>query len=479
VIAIGTIEAFGGDVAIGGFTAGDMSAYRMALAVGVCAAALQILLGLLRGGVLGEFFPLSAVHGMLAAIGVIIIVKQIPVALGVDAKGEPLEMMADIPHYLHEMNPAIALIGLVAIVIMFAWPWVRKKVKALRPIPAPVAVLAVAIPMELAMHMATKHTYSFAGARYELSSKFLVNMPDRVFGMFDYIMTPDFSALAQPVAWKWVFMFFMIGSLESILSAKAVDLIDPWKRKTNLDRDILAVGCANLGTAMVGGLPVISEIVRSKANIDNGARTRFADLWHGLFLLVCVALIPMYLHLIPLAALAAMLVYTGFRLAHPSEFAHVYRIGKEQLIIFVVTLVAVLATDLLVGIAIGMGVKLLIHLINGVPVRSVFKPYLDVEITGDHEVRVEARHSAIFTNWILMRRQIVEVGIRQHNNVTLDMAGTRLVDHSVMNKLRELESDFADVGLELRVVGLDSHAPLSAHELSARKSRDHTSMSGA
>jgi len=469
VIAIGCIEAFGGDGPVGGFTATDMAAYRMALAVGVCAAALQIAFGLLRAGILGEFFPLSAVHGMLAAIGVIIIIKQVPIALGVDAKGEPLEMLVEFPKYFQEMNPAIAVIGFAGLLIMFGWPLVRKRFAILKPIPAPLVVLLVTIPMELYMHLATTHNYTFYGEKYQLSSRYLVTMPDHMFGMFDNIAFPDFSALAKPVAWKWVFMFFVIGSLESLLSAKAVDIIDPWKRKTNLDRDMVAIGVTNLASSLVGGLPAISEIVRSKANIDNGARTRFADMWHGLFLLICVALIPTFLHMIPLAALAAMLVYTGFRLAHPTEFAHVYKIGLEQLAVFVVTLVAVLATDLLVGIAIGIGLKLLIHLVNGVPMRSVFVPFLDVTRKSDDEIVVEAKHSAIFSNWILMRRQLVELGIQHHNNVTLDMSQTRLVDHSVMGKLNELAADFADAGLELRVVGIEKHKPLSRHELAARK----------
>ncbi len=473
VIAIGTIEAFGGDGAIGGFSQADMSAYRMALAVGVAAALLQIIFGLFRAGILGEFFPLSAVHGMLAAIGVIIMVKQIPVALGVAGKGEPLEMIKEIPHYIIEMNPEIALIGSVGVLIMFLWPWLQKLHPAAKAVPGALVVLLVTVPLGMHFDLLHEHTYSFYGHEYHLGESYLVNMPDRIFGMFDYITTPDFSVLVSSehaaVAWKWVFMFFVIGSLESLLSTKAIDIIDPWKRKTNLDRDMLAVGVGNLCSALVGGLPMISEIVRSKANIDNGARTRFADMWHGVFLLVCVALIPTLLHRIPLAALAAMLIYTGFRLTHPKEFMHVYRIGPEQLLIFVGTLVGVLATDLLIGIFIGIGIKILIQLFNGVPVHSLFKPYLDLEIQDDKTIRVVARYSAVFSNWILFRRQLVQAGLEQQKNVVLDLANTQLVDHSVMDKLHELQGDFEDAGLRLEITGLEGHAQLSEHPLAARK----------
>jgi MFS superfamily sulfate permease-like transporter len=266
-------------------------------------------------------------------------------------------------------------------------------------------------------------------------------------------------------------MFFIIGSLESILSAKAVDLIDPWKRKTSLDRDVLAVGVGNLCSALVGGLPMISEIVRSRANIDNGARTRFADMWHGVFLLACVALIPMVLHRIPLAALAAMLVYTGYRLAHPTEFVNVYRIGREQLVIFVTTLVAVLATDLLIGIAIGILVKVVIHLINGVPLKSLFKPYLEVEPQGDDTCLIRAHQSAVFSNWIPFRRQLEDIGFVRHQNIVLDLSNTKLVDHSVMEKLHEMQGDFEQQGLALKIVGLDAHEPVADHELAARRGR--------
>jgi len=470
VIAIGCVEAFGGDGPIGGFSEADMTAYKMALAVGVVAAILQILFGFVRAGILAEFFPLAAVHGMLAAIGVIIMVKQLPIALGVrGAKGEPLEMIEEIPHFFKEMNPEIAFVGGISLLIMFLWPWIQKLHKVLKAFPAPLIVLLVAVPLGMYCDLTHTHIYTYHGEKYQVGEEFLVAMPDRVFGMFDDITYPDFSALKQPVAWKWVFMFFIIGSLESLLSAKAIDLLDPWKRKTNLNRDMIAVGAGNLACAFVGGLPMISEIVRSKANIDNGARTRFADLWHGLFLLVCVALLPTVLHLIPLAALAAMLVYTGFRLAHPTEFIHMLKIGKEQLLIFVVTLVAVLATDLLIGIGIGIAVKFAIHLFNGVPVRSLFKPYLDVETRGADTVLVTARYSAIFSNWILFRRQLVDLGLKAKKNILLDLAHTQLVDHSVMEKLIEIQADFQQAGIELKVIGLENHHGLSSHQLSTHK----------
>jgi MFS superfamily sulfate permease-like transporter len=294
-------------------------------------------------------------------------------------------------------------------------------------------------------------------------------MPDRVFGMFDDVTFPDFTALAQPRAWKWVMMFFIIGSLESILSAKAIDLIDPWKRKTSMNRDILAVGIGNLASASVGGLPMISEIVRSKANIDNGARTRFADMWHGIFLLACVALIPTVLHRIPLAALAAMLVYTGYRLAHPSEFVNVYRIGKEQLAIFVTTLVMVLATDLLIGVVAGIALKMVIHVANGVPLKALFKPYIEVQEEDENTSVIVARESAVFSNWIPFKRQIEDIGLVQKRNLILDVSDARLVDHSVMEKLEEVERDFEQEGLHFEVRGLEALQPLADNVHAARK----------
>ena len=469
VIAVGCIEAFGGNGMNGGWEAADTEAYRAALAVGVVAAVLQIFFGFFRAGILGEFFPISAVHGMLAAIGVIIIAKQIPVALGVTASGEPLELLKEIPHFIAEANPAIAAIGFTSILIMFLWPLVGAKYPLAKRFPSPLIVLTVAVPMGMAFDLIHEHSYTLQNHQYQLGEQYLVAMPGKVFGMFEQITTPNFAVLSQPKAYTWIFMFFIIGSLESLLSAKAVDLLDPWKRKSNMDRDMVAVGVGNLCASFVGGLPMISEIVRSKANIDNGARTRFADFWHGMFLLVCVALFPMVLHRIPMAALAAMLIYTGFRLAHPSEFLNVWRVGREQLVIFAVTLVSVLATDLLVGIAIGIATKFVIHVANGVPVKSLFKPEIEVTDDDGTTVRIVAYKSAVFSNWIPIRRRIEQIGLLDRKNVELDLSDTTLVDHSVMDKLEELENDFHQQGLVLRVVGLEAHQPMANHAHAARR----------
>jgi MFS superfamily sulfate permease-like transporter len=262
-------------------------------------------------------------------------------------------------------------------------------------------------------------------------------------------------------------MFAIIGTLESMLSAKAVDTVDPWKRKSSLDRDNVAVGIGNLAAALLGGLPMISEIVRSKANIDNGARTRFANLFHGLFLLLFVASVPWLIHQIPMAALGAMLVYTGFRLASPREFASVYRIGREQLVIFVVTIIAVLATDLLVGMLIGIATKFLIHYINGMPLLSVFQQSVSVEQLDERTKVIRVREAAVFTNWIALRRQIRGVGAG--GDVVIDLSETVLVDHTVMHKLHELELEFEQGERRLEIVGLDDHHSFSPHPHAARK----------
>ena len=462
VIALGCVTEFG-------FTGGadpsaDFQAYRLALGVGVAAGVIQILFGLFKSGILGEFFPTSAVHGLLASIGVIVIASQLPIMLGVQAEGGPLESLAAIPSYFAQMNPVIALIGGISLAIMVGFQFIKNP--TLKIIPAPMLALLIAVPLGMYFEIGTEHIIAFGGQEHSLGPRFLVDVPNN---MFSAIAFPDFSGVLTSVGIKYIIMFALIGSLESLLSAKAVDQIDPWRRKTNLDKDLLAVGVGNTVAAFIGGLPMISEIVRSKANIDNGARTRFANMFHGLFLLAFVALIPALINRIPLSALAAMMVFTGFRLAAPQEFIHMYKVGREQFIVFVSTIIGVLATDLLVGIGIGILVKAIIHIINGAPVVSLFKPSIKLENDGSGTATVKVHNSAVFSTWIALKNKI---GGQSENKVIVDLSSAKLVDHTVMANLDSLKSEFEESDRDLSIAGLEGHRKLSDHQLAARKKFD-------
>ena len=460
VIAIGCVMEFG-------FTGGkdpvaDFQAYRLALGVGVAAGLVQILFGVFRAGILGEFFPTSAVHGLLAAIGVIIMAKQFPVTMGLSSEGKPLELLANVPHFIMNMNPLVGLIGIISLLIMFSFPLIKNP--RLKMIPAPMVVLCVTVPLGIYFNVGQEQTYSFSGQDYPLGKNFLVAVPENMFGALTF---PDFSGLWTSIGIKYVVMFSLIGSIESLLSAKAIDKIDPWKRKTNHDQDMLAVGIGNTLAAFIGGLPMISEIVRSKANIDNGARTRFANMFHGLFLLVFVALIPGFINQIPLAALGAMLVFTGFRLAAPQAFIQRWQVGHEQFMVFVSTVLGVLATDLLIGIAIGIGVNFVVHLKNGAPLRSLLKIQVTVERQEKEGVTVRVKDSAIFSTWIGLKKTLES--LMKESNVVLDLSETFLVDHTVMTKLQEMQTVFQEKGSTLVIAGLDQHQRLSNHPAAARK----------
>ena len=461
VVALGCVTEFG--FTGGADAAADIQAYRLALGVGVAAGVIQILFGIFKSGILGEFFPTAAVHGLLASIGVLVIATQVPIMLGLQGEGAPLERLAAIPGYFLEMNPVIALIGGISLFIMFGFTFIKNP--KLKIIPAPMLVLLIAVPLGMYFDIGSEQIISFGGQDHTLGPRFLVNVP---IDMFSALTFPDFSGIFTAVGIKYIVMFSLIGSLESLLSAKAVDQIDPWRRKTNLDKDLLAVGIGNTLAAFIGGLPMISEIVRSKANIDNGARTRFANMFHGIFLLAFVALVPFLINRIPLAALAAMLVFTGFRLASPQEFKHMYQVGREQLIVFVSTILGVLATDLLVGIGIGILVKAIIHILNGTPIGSLFKSSIAVDDVSRDTATITVKKSAVFSTWIALKRVI---GRQDAKRVVVDMSATKFVDHTVMSNLNALQTEFRENDRELSVIGLDGHKRLSTHPMTALKAQ--------
>lgn len=445
VIVAGSVADFGG---------GEQG-WHLALGAMVVAGLIQILFGVFKLGKLADFFPLSAIHGMLAAIGLIIIVKQIPVLLDIDpavAKGSPFAMIGKIPSFIANLDPKATLIGVVSLAIMLGWPYIKNK--TIKMIPAPLVVLLIAIPAELLMdfqHTEPKYALVHIG---NLLENININV--------------DFSGISQMgVFVKYVIMFALVGSLESLLTVKAIDLMDPFKRKSNANKDLIAVGIGNTISAVLGGLPMISEVARSSANVNNGAQTRWANFFHGAFILVFVLLASHLIELIPNTALAAMLITVGVKLAHPKEFIHTFHIGKEQLAIFLVTIFFTLFEDLLVGIAAGIVLKMIIHLINGTPISSFFHAPTVVSFEGN-EYLVEIDKAAVFTNYLGVKRKLEE--IPTGFNVTIDLKKTKLVDHSVMESLHLFKNDYeSHDGGTVKIIGLEEHKPLSNHEFAGRK----------
>lgn len=460
VIALGAVEELGqGD---------PVKGYHLALAAIVAAGVIQIIFGLLRSGVLSDFFPSAAVHGMLAAIGIIIASKQIHTIMGVKPEGmHPIDLLAEIPESISKMNPEIAIIGAISLAILFTLPLIKNKY--VKMIPAPLVVILVAVPLGHLFQLETEHKYLFLNDHeYTIGPRYLVTLPDNLASALTF---PDFSALFSGTSIKFIIMFALVGSLESLLSTKAIDSLDPWRRKSNMNRDLIGVGVGNTLAGLIGGLPMISEIVRSSANINNGGRTWWSNFFHGFFLLVFVAFFPSIIHQIPLAALGAMLIYTGYRLASPREFYKTYKIGKEQLIIFLSTVVITLATDLLIGIAAGISIKLIMHLINGLPPRYMFKPLFSVNENPDNNMYVvDVKHSAVFSNFILLKKSLDRLPRKSH--VIVDFSEAQLVDHTVMENLHRYMEDFNHEGGVFEITGFEHHRKFSNHELSARKKRN-------
>lgn len=454
VIALGAITELGnGDWAQG---------YRLALAAIVASGVLQVVFGFFKAGILSSFFPHSVVHGMLAAIGIIIFSKQVHIALGVIPEGkEPIELLEEIPLSLIEMNPEVAIIGSLSLGILFLKPLIKYPI--INFMPEPLLVLIFAIPMGIFFDFEYPHDYHLIGLDYHVDPlQLLVSLPRNILSGITF---PDFSQIATFTSLKYIIMFALIGSIESLLSAKAIDAIDPHKRASNMNKDLVAVGFGNIVSGFIGGLPMITEIVRSSANINNGGQTRWANFFHGLFMLLFVVLAAGLIQMIPLAALAAMLIYTGYNLSSPKEFIKVYKLGPEQLLYFIVTLVVTLATDLLVGVAAGILLKILISVVFGVDIKSAFrfKPSVMFE---PRTIRIRMKDPGMFTNVIAFNRFMKRFSTQK--KVVLDFSQAPLIDYTFQENLHELELTYHKNGGALETKGFEKHHYFSAHPMAVR-----------
>ncbi|MGZ4958113.1 MAG: SulP family inorganic anion transporter [Methylomonas sp.] len=442
-----------------------MAGYRYTLAAIVVAGILQMVFGFYKAGRLAAFFPASVVHGMLAAIGIIIMAKQLPVMAGVHIESDSmLSGIAQLPHALTYFIPKVALIALAGMTILIGWPKIQQP--TLRKIPAP--ILVIASGMFLGKVFGLEHLQPEALFRspddLTIGGALLVSIPDSLSAS---LVSPDFSRVFSLAFWESVVAICLVGSLESLLSAAAVDKLDPEKRYSNLNRDLRAVGIGNTVSGMLGGLPMIAEIVRSSANIDAGAQSGWANFFHGAFLLVFVLLFPQVIDTIPLASLAALLVYTGFRLASPQAFAKTLDVGPEQLALFMITIIGILATNLLAGVLIGIAAKLLLHLRRGVPLKNMLTIFYRIDRKTAGTYLIKLRGSAIFSNFLALKSELATLPDGQ--TVIFDLTGAYLIDHTVMEFINHYCDDYIERGGHCELLGLERQESYADHELSARK----------
>jgi len=406
--------------------------FKRTLAATMIAGGLQIILGVLRGGRLTFLAPLSVVHGMLAAIGAIIMIKQLPVLLGVTPKAQSIMQLAfEAPNMLLSSNIPVVLISASSVFVILAWKLLPKKIQLY--FPAPLVVVVIGLIFSYSMNFEMIHDVDIFSHLFTIGPRFLVHVPKSFDGLFIF---PVFDVVTSWQSLLSVTSIFVVCSLETLLSAYAVDKIDPEKRTSNLDLDLIGKGVTNIFCGALGAYPIITGIVRSSANIAYGAKTKWSNFFHGIFLLILVALVPDVINHIPLSSLAALLLFVGLRLAHPRHFLEVWNHGVDQFSLFCVTFVVTIIQDLLVGIAAGVSLKIIFHLIRGVRPRDFFWPKVKLQREGE-KFYIEIHSPVVFLGYFEVKKVLEKI---EDGTPVLIRDNGYFIDHTIKELLAEYSS---------------------------------------
>ena len=441
---------------------GSGQAFNYVLAAVVISGAIQMLLGLAKLGRLAEIFHSSVIHGILAAIGIIIFAKQIHVAMGTYSDSSSIiENLIDAFLLLPEANPFVLIISLTGLFLLLFHS--RTSYRFFHLLPAPMWVIALSIPFVYVFNFFDQQAVLFFGKAYDIGPKLLLDIPDSI---MDSIMHPNFSKINTLEFWTTVFSMLIITSIESLAIAKAVDKIDPYRRKTDLNKDLTGIGLSTMVAGLIGGLPIIAVIIRSTVNIHNGAKTKWSNMYQGLLLLVFIVLLSPIMRQVPLCAFAILLVYTGFKLASPAVFKQAYNQGTEQLIFFVFTMVLTLYTNLLIGLLGGLLLALVTHMLlarQSIPefFKMVYKSKTKLVKLSDNAFDLKIKGIANFLGILKIDKLIAE--IPQGADVNIDLSETRLVGITYMDYLAEYLKTQRASGGKVFITGLDSHVSSSKH----------------
>jgi MFS superfamily sulfate permease-like transporter len=424
-----------------------LGSYETFLLAVMIAGALQILLGIIKAGTIANYFPSPVIEGMLAAIGIILIMKQFPHAVGYDKDfegdegfseaGEGNNTFSGIMSAFGKINYGAVIIAGVSLVILIYWP----KIKKVAMVPAPLLVVLAGIALSAL----------FAGTGFALQEKQMVNLPmvNNSGEFFALFKSPNFGAITNKEVWITAFTIAVVASLETLLSLEAVDKIDPIKRISPTNRELVAQGAGNLVSGLLGGLPMTAVIVRSSANVNAGARTKVRAITHGLMLLLSLLFIPSLINQIPLSCLAAILLMTGYKLARISLFKHMWVKGLDQFIPFVVTIIAVVLTDLLIGVGIGMLVGIFYILRT-----NLRNPYFyQITTKGDKKtITLRLAEEVSFLNKAAI--QVTLTSLPKGSDVIIDGSNSRFIDSDVLEIINNYKHNAYTKGIIVQLVDI-------------------------
>jgi MFS superfamily sulfate permease-like transporter len=421
----------------------QLGAFETFLLAVLLAGLVQLLLGFLKAGAIANYIPSSVIKGMLTAIGIIIILKQIPHAFGYDknAEGDLKFVQIDgentfsgLINSISKIDLGATLICLISLAILILWerPFFKKKLKLL-----PGGLVAVSVAVVL------NEILLITGSSLAIQNGHLVKVPVAAsFNEFlGFFTMPDFSQWNNPQVYMVAVTLAAVASIETLLCIEAVDKLDPEKRNTSPNRELIAQGIGNMTSGLIGGLPITSVIVRSSANVNAQARSKLSTIIHGLLLLICVSLIPTVLNKIPLASLAAILLMTGYKLCNPALFRKMFGYGKYQWVPFMVTVIAIVLTDLLTGVGIGLGVSIL-ALLYGNYKNSYF--FHKENHKQGEAILIHLSEEVSFLNKASIKLTLEH--LPSNSTVILDAYDAQYIDHDVLELIR----DFKDIQAPLK-----------------------------
>jgi MFS superfamily sulfate permease-like transporter len=460
-IVVGSIS--GSHVGVSGPAAGlavivfngiqSLPSYETFLLAVVIGGFVQIILGVLRAGIIGLYFPSSVIQGMLSAIGIIIFLKQIPHAVGYDSNPEGdlefvqadgMNTFSELSAMLQDVQPIAVLISSLGLVVLILWeqPVIKRSILA-KFLPGSL----VAVMLGVGIHLLTR-------GESGLGSDHLVRLPEVDLRNLGEVLTfPDFSAIHNKAVWILGLTIAIVASLETLLCVEASDKLDPHKSMTPTNRELIAQGVGNALSGLVGGLPITQVIVRSSANIQSGGRTKLSAILHGIWLLGFFLLAPNVLNLIPLSSLAAILLVVGYKLAKPETFLRLYRNGGRQFIPFVVTVIAIIFSDLLIGIGIGLAVSIVSILLD-----HYQRPFVHFEqeegIDGQPGTwRLQLSEDVTFLHKAGLRQALSFV--KPGGHVVLDASRTLRMDDDVRDVIEDFKNRAVEENITLELLSPD------------------------